>query len=285
MPDSMSDGNAWPRVSIVTPSYNHGQFIEEAIRSVLLQGYPDIEYIIIDGGSTDNSVEIIRKYEKYIAYWVSESDRGQSHAINKGLARASGEILSYLNSDDLLLVGALLKVASHSLTHPEAEFIYGGLNYIDSSGTKLSEVTLEAFSLRSLLVGTESRNGLHVAFIKREAFERIGPFNENLLYAFDYEYCVRAARSEVAVSVIGMSLSAFRVHALSKSCMCQGELNFREAAIVCRKSGGGYLSWAYRSYWRVWLRNCIERSPFAFLLIVYRQLKRSQNGRRPEPSS
>ena len=96
MPPVRPDGSAWPRISIVTPSYNQGQFIEETIRSILLQGYPDLEYIIIDGGSTDQSVEIIRKYEPWLTYWVSEKDRGQSHAINKGFERASGEIRGYI---------------------------------------------------------------------------------------------------------------------------------------------------------------------------------------------
>jgi glycosyltransferase involved in cell wall biosynthesis len=107
LPPTMPDGQPWPLISIVTPSYNQGQFIEETIRSVLLQGYPNLEYIIIDGGSSDESVEIIRKYEPWLAYWVSEKDRGQSHAINKGLRRSSGEVFNWLNSDDLLAPGAL----------------------------------------------------------------------------------------------------------------------------------------------------------------------------------
>ena len=102
----MPDAN-YPRISIVTPSYNQGQFIEQTIRSVLLQNYPNLEYIIIDGGSTDNTVETIEKYEQYITYWVSEPDRGQSHAINKGFARCTGEIMAWLNSDDLYLPSAL----------------------------------------------------------------------------------------------------------------------------------------------------------------------------------
>ncbi len=100
----------WPRISIVTPSYNQGKFIEETIRSVLLQGYPNLEYFVIDGGSTDNSIEIIRKYEKWLTYWVSEPDRGQAHAVNKGLERATSEIAAYLNSDDVYLRGCLSHV-------------------------------------------------------------------------------------------------------------------------------------------------------------------------------
>ncbi len=110
LPDTMPDGSPWPRISIVTPSYNQGQFIEETIRSVLLQGYPDLEYIIIDGGSTDNSVEIIKRYEPWLAYWVSEPDGGQSHAINKALERTTGQVFNWINSDDLLEPGALEEI-------------------------------------------------------------------------------------------------------------------------------------------------------------------------------
>ena len=93
----MPDGSDWPRISIVTPSYNQGQYIEETIRSILLQGYPNLEYIIIDAGSTDQTVEIIKKYEMFLSYWVSESDNGQAHAINKGLSLCTGEIFNWIN--------------------------------------------------------------------------------------------------------------------------------------------------------------------------------------------
>src|SRR5882762_8349036 len=100
---TMQNGLAWPKISIVTPSYNQGQYIEETIRSIIMQGYPNLELIIIDGGSKDNTVDIIRQYEKDIAYWVSEKDNGQTHAINKGFEKATGEILAYLNSDDIYM--------------------------------------------------------------------------------------------------------------------------------------------------------------------------------------
>lgn len=123
LPDKMPDGSNWPRISIVTPSYNQGQFIEETIRSVLLQGYPNLEYIIIDGGSTDNTLEIIKKYSPWLDYWVSEKDRGQSDALNKGFAISTGEICAYINSDDIFLPNALSKVISAYTKNPEFRWI------------------------------------------------------------------------------------------------------------------------------------------------------------------
>ena len=111
--DTMPDGRPWPRISVVTPSFNQGQFIEEAIRSVLLQGYPNLEYIIVDGGSTDALIDIIRRYTPWISSWFSERDDGQSDAINKGLGVATGEIVSWLNSDDLVTPDAFQNRRQH----------------------------------------------------------------------------------------------------------------------------------------------------------------------------
>ena len=119
----LADGHPWPRVSIITPVYNGAAFLEESIRSVLLQGYPDLEYIVIDGGSHDGSVEIIRKYSPWLAFWGSEPDRGQSHAINKGLAKATGFYFNWHNADDILLPGSLRDTVMGFQTHPDASYI------------------------------------------------------------------------------------------------------------------------------------------------------------------
>ncbi|WP_295392362.1 glycosyltransferase family 2 protein [uncultured Thiodictyon sp.] len=130
----MPNGNPWPKISIVTPSYNQGQFLEETIRSVLLQGYPNLEYIIMDGGSSDSSVEIIHKYEPWLAYWVSEKDAGQAAAINNGFARATGSVFGWINSDDYYERNALA-IAGRYFKNPNESFILlGAGNVVDEFG-------------------------------------------------------------------------------------------------------------------------------------------------------
>src|SRR5262249_6074487 len=123
-----------PRISIITPSFNQASFLEQTISSVISQGYPNLEYIVIDGGSTDGSVEAIRKFDSSITYWVSEKDRGQAHAINKGLRRATGDIIAYLNSDDYYFEGTLALVAQHFIGHPEADLFHGRCRVVDEHG-------------------------------------------------------------------------------------------------------------------------------------------------------
>ena len=137
MQPRMPEAKPWPRISIVTPSYNQGRFIEGTIRSVLLQGYPNLEYIVIDGGSADGTTDVLRKYEPWLTYWVSEPDRGQSHAVNKGFKVASGEIAAWLNSDDQYLPGTLRTIAEHAHRYPEAGAWAGGGRRIDSKSGKL----------------------------------------------------------------------------------------------------------------------------------------------------
>ena len=125
LPANGPDGKPWPKISIITPSYNQAQYIEETIRSVLLQGYPDFEYFIIDGGSNDGTVDIIRKYEPWLSGWVSEKDSGQSEAINKGFSRCDGEIFTWMCSDDVVTKGAFKTVASLFLTKPGTDVVAG----------------------------------------------------------------------------------------------------------------------------------------------------------------
>jgi glycosyltransferase involved in cell wall biosynthesis len=134
LPDRMPDGSAWPRISVISPSYNQGAYLEEAICSVASQNYPNVEHIVIDGGSTDDSVEILQRHSSHLAYWESEPDRGQSHAINKGMARATGDILTWLNSDDRLAPGSLAAVAL-AFQQSKADLVAGLCTIFDQEGT------------------------------------------------------------------------------------------------------------------------------------------------------
>ncbi len=128
LPEMQPDGTPWPKISIVTPSYNQGRFIEETIRAVLLQGYPDIEYTIIDGGSQDETVTILTKYEPWLAYWVSEKDKGQADALNKGFGRATGQIFYWINSDDWPEKEVFGRVVQQFLLFQEVDVLYGDMS-------------------------------------------------------------------------------------------------------------------------------------------------------------
>jgi glycosyltransferase involved in cell wall biosynthesis len=212
LPAVRPDGSAWPRITIVTPSYNQGQFIEETIRSVLLQGYPDLEYIIIDGGSRDQSVEIIKQYEPWLTYWVSEQDRGQSHAINKGFDRSTGLILGWLNSDDVLLPNALATVAA-ALPRPEEPMLIAGkAEAREVSGIRIIWVvdrvpqTLpDVFSRYNIFFGQPS------VFFTRQALNLTGILREDLHYAMDLDLWLRMAQ-RVRITPIEQYLSWMRQH-------------------------------------------------------------------------
>jgi glycosyltransferase involved in cell wall biosynthesis len=182
----------WPKISIVTASYNQGQYIEETIRSVLLQNYPNLEYIIIDGGSTDNTVEIIKKYDKWITYWVSEPDQGQTHAINKGFRKVSGEITNWLNSDDYLYPKAAYEIGKFFLDNPEIHFMHGSGSYVNDEG--------KVWSARKKFDHMEARQITHfcydlqpACYYRTEVFKEIGYLNEEMHLQMDTEFFIRIA--------------------------------------------------------------------------------------------
>ena len=205
----------WPRISIVMPSFNQVAFIERAINSVLSQDYSNKELIIINGGSTDGSVEIITKYEKHLAYWVSEKDRGQTHALNKGFSRARGDIAAWLNSDDMYPLGSLSTAASVFREYPDLDIVYGNMNIIDVNDNVIGEMryTRLWYPMVSLLGNVLPQPP---AFWRRSLFDRIGYLDESLRFAMDYDFMCRAA--EVArVRHIRRCTSLFRSQPGQKS--------------------------------------------------------------------
>ena len=223
MPDTMPDpstglrtgGQPWPRVSIVTPSYNQGEFIEETIRSVLLQGYPNLEYIIIDGGSSDATVEIIRKYSSWLAHWVSEHDRGQTHAINKGLRRASGDIVAWLNADDTYMPGALSLAVSTMEPSGGPVFVYADCQQIDQSGHPVGLYRGACKGLESFLL-FQAHVHQPTIFFRRPLLDEVGYLDETLQYAMDCEFYMRVAERHDLRYIPGV-LANFRIHVASKT--------------------------------------------------------------------
>lgn len=216
LPDKMPDGSPWPRVSVVTPSYNQARFLEETIRSVLLQGYPNLEYIIIDGGSTDRSVEVIRKYQRWLAYWVCEADKGQSDAINKGWGMTTGEILAYLNSDDAYCPGSMVTAVEHFLRYPDVGMVYGDCNFVDGESALIKKYKLHEMSLYEILICFYYFIPQATVFLRRDVINNVGMMNTNLHYSMDYELWLRVGL-RFKLRYIPTLLAFMRFHSTAKT--------------------------------------------------------------------
>lgn len=221
----MEDGSSWPKVSIVTPSLNQAEFIEETIRSVLLQGYPNLEYLVIDGGSTDGSIEIIQKYAPWLAYWVSETDRGQSEAINKGFQHSTGEIMAWLNSDDIYYPNALGTAAS-SLLQSESEILIGSKNKVRvqegqsqfvSRASPHSGPSIHAFPIFSNGRVENFQFIQSSMFWRRSIWRKTGELDERYHYSMDREWCLRALANGAALLTSEYVLSRMALHIGSKT--------------------------------------------------------------------
>lgn len=237
--ESLPDLSPFPLISIVIPSFNHGKYLERAILSVRNQGYPRVELIVIDGGSTDDSLAIIEKYEKDIAYWVSEPDSGQSEALNKGFATASGDIFGWQNSDDIYLPGAFKKVAEAFLRHPDATVCFGNWCSIDAE----DRVTDIHYSLKprmphSVYENMDAYN--QTIFWRREVHERFGTFDGRLYQKMDNDMILRFLINEGPSRFLKIDafLGAFRVHEQQKTCAARmTEDNFAEERYLEEKFG------------------------------------------------
>lgn len=205
-----------PLVTVVTPSYNQARFLEQTILSVLEQDYPNIEYIVIDGGSTDDSVDIIRKYAGRLAYWESEKDRGQSHAINKGWERATGAIIAYLNSDDLYTLGAIARAVRALQANPLAAMVYSDALLVDEHGDFIRNLRGRPFDIHNVIT-TEGFVPQPTVFIRREALDRVGLLDERLHMSMDYDLWVRLGLRYPAIYLPDEYLAKMREHASAKT--------------------------------------------------------------------
>lgn len=205
-----------PLVSIVTPSYNQAPYLEETIQSILGQDYPTIELIVVDGASTDGSADIIRKYADRLAYWVSEPDNGQAHAINKGFQRATGSILTWLNSDDTYVEGAVRQAVNAFAAHPEHDLVYANCDYVDAQGRRLQTVAAWDFVPRRILSGIPLVIQ-PASFFRRRALDRTGPLDESLHYLMDHDLYVRMVLAGLTFLRVEDVWARFRWHASSKT--------------------------------------------------------------------
>ena len=229
-----------PLVSIVTPSYHQANFLEETIRSVLDQGYPNLEYIIVDGGSTDGSLEIIQKYADRLAWWVSEPDQGQTDAINKGFSQAKGEILAWLNSDDTYLPGAVAEAVGYLQAHPEIGTVYGDANLIDDEGNVIGRFPAKQTDNRRLM-----RGYVHVpqqaTFFRAELWRKVGPLDPTFFFAMDYDLWVRLSQ-HAPLKYYPRLWANFRLHGGAKSIEADDRC-WPEMVRVHRREGGSRISW------------------------------------------
>jgi glycosyltransferase involved in cell wall biosynthesis len=226
LPNSDSGGGitaardgSFPKISIVTPSLNQGEYIEATIESVIGQNYPNLEYIVVDGGSQDKTVDIIKKYERFISYWESKKDNGQASAINRGFAIASGDILAWLNSDDMYLPGALHRVAailSEGQVQSDRIIVFGNClhlyqNQFAARGRNVKYThQVSNIELCDYIIQPSS-------FWTRAAFEATGALREDLSWSFDWEWFIRAKKRSVLFHPVDDFLSVYRIHSEHKS--------------------------------------------------------------------
>ena len=203
-----------PKISVITPSFNQAEFLEETILSVIGQQYPNLEFIIIDGGSTDASVEVIKKYERQVSYWFSEPDGGQSEALAKGFARATGDILCWLCSDDLFKPGTLHVVGGVFAGHPDLDLLYGDTEYLYPDGTTRHKPRIfynyDAMLFAFNIISQPS------SFFSRRIYQSVGGLDTELNFAMDYDLFIRFGRNMHWIFVPTV-LSSYRLHAGSKT--------------------------------------------------------------------
>lgn len=226
--------NHLPLISVITPSFNQARYIEETICSVLEQDYPRVEYIVIDGGSTDGSADIIRKYGAGIAYWISEPDSGQAHAINKGMARSTGDLVAWLNSDDTYLPGALRTVGDAYAAQPESLIAGPVINFRASTGQE--KIIQQRLDMQTMLRFWSKEWNWHQPgiFFPRAALRKAGPLEERLHYCMDYDLVLRLL-PQCKVTTVTQPLVRFRLHESSKGEAAGFDLFLTEWSLISRR--------------------------------------------------
>ena len=234
-------------VSIVTPSFNQGQFLERTIQSVLAQDYQNIQYIVIDGASTDKSIEIIHKYKRRIDFWISEPDRGQTDAINRGFARAKGEILAWINSDDTYHPAAVSQAVKFLQDQPEFAGVYAGADFIDENDQVIGKFPAAQTDYHKLRYGY-----VHIPqqtfFFRRVFWEKVAPLDTSFNFAMDYDLWVRLAKLAPLKYLPGRKWANFRLHSDSKTILADLECWPEMLRVHYREGGKRFdpIVWKYQ---------------------------------------
>ncbi|MBU2623744.1 MAG: glycosyltransferase [Proteobacteria bacterium] len=236
LPNTTPGGDPWPKISIVTPSFNQSAYLEATIRSVLLQGYPNLEYIIMDAGSSDNSLSIIKKYEPWLTFWTSKKDKGQSDGINNGFKQATGVLVNWLNSDDQYLPGALFKVAIAYLNSGHTDCaVVGKCHWVNTKGRVLYEQLPNKLDQLAVAACGENWIPQPSGFFTREAFWKAGGLQLDLHHAMDFDLYVKLAK-EVPFVRIDDCLALALAHPDAKT-KAQREKMFAEVRIIQFRNG------------------------------------------------
>jgi glycosyltransferase involved in cell wall biosynthesis len=265
--------NKRPKISVVTPSYNQAAFLERTITSVLDQGYPELEYIIIDGGSTDGSVDIIQRYASRLAYWVSEPDRGQSEAINKGLQRATGEWVAWQNSDDVYYPGAFYSLVREVRRSPQVDLITANIMLIDSDGQEIRDLHFVRPTHKALLAeGMVLSN--QAAFWRRRVHRDIGWLDERMHFSFDYEWFLRLTKVCKAAHVNDI-WGGFRLYETTKT-VGLPEANRQERGLLM--AGRSLDPWLVRVYQLRRLLLLLIAGDFSYVVRGLKRRLRANSG-------
>ncbi len=252
-------------ISIITPSYNQGKFIEKTIKSILSQKILHLEYLVVDGGSNDNTIDILKKYDKEIR-WVSEKDKGQTDAINKGIQQTSGEIIGWLNSDDIYYPNALAKIQKFFAQYPEIDILYGNANHIDTEDNFIEAYYTEEWNIERLKqVCFISQPAV---FLRRSVVEKYGLLQENLEYCMDYEYWIRLALAGVRFSWFRETLAATRLHKETKTLGARLEVHTEINNMLKEKLGYVPMRWL-RNYGSIMLeeKTNLKHNPLTFAFL------------------
>jgi glycosyltransferase involved in cell wall biosynthesis len=228
-----------PKISVIVPSYNQGAYIERTIQSILNQRYPNLEIIVMDGGSTDQTLKILKKYSKKIV-WFSEKDAGQADAINKGLRFSSGQILAYLNSDDTYEPKALHTIAKYFLKHPKTQFVYGQGCLINKKDKRIGMYNDSPMTHKSLYAACGISQP--TAFWTREVYRKIGPFDATLQYTMDYDYWIRVS-AHYSLQHLKTPLANTRIHAQSKTSSQTHKLHLDAVRTLLKHYGSVHHDW------------------------------------------